>query len=181
MTAPAHRGMTARHTPKDPFTAGLLDLMPDLATRARNLSRGNPTRAEDLLQDTMTRALERRHLFDGTNLRGWLYTIMRNLSCDVARHDAQFVHHSADDDVISDAFHRRTAAPPAQEDAVMVAETLVFFGRLGPGRLAALTAVAFDEMTYEEASEALGINAGTLRSRISRGRRDLSEMCGVGS
>ncbi|MBV9827941.1 MAG: RNA polymerase sigma factor, partial [Alphaproteobacteria bacterium] len=60
--------------------------IPRLRRYARVLCRGNPARGDDLVQDTLMRALSKQHLWQpGTNLLGWLFTIMHNLNVNEVR------------------------------------------------------------------------------------------------
>lgn len=163
----------------DPFYAGIVAELPTLTRYAFRYVNGNRAAAQDLVQDTFVRAIERRHLFDGTNIGGWLHTILRNLACDSARRSARHTLVSVDDATKPDVPHQLPAVTPAQEDVVMVKETMRLFSRLTIERQRAVQACVFDELSYEEARTSLGINRGTLRSRVSRGRAQIAKLCGV--
>src|ERR671910_3830793 len=75
----SRNGPRPRCTPDPQTRQALLDVMPSLRAFAISLS-GNVDRADDLVQDTIVRALANAHRFEpGTNLNAWLFTILRNL------------------------------------------------------------------------------------------------------
>ncbi|PWR25408.1 sigma-70 family RNA polymerase sigma factor [Zavarzinia aquatilis] len=126
--------------------------------------------ADDLVQDALLRAFERRASFrpDGP-LRSWLLSILHNCFIDGRRRD--------------DARGRRDAAfvsdehsAPAQEHAVRLGQVAEAFLGLPAEQRAALHLVAVEGMSYAEAAAVLDIPAGTVMSRISRARAALRAM-----
>jgi RNA polymerase sigma factor (sigma-70 family) len=146
----------------------VIGLLGPLRRYARSLTR-NETQAEDLVQDTLVRAYERRASFrSGGNLRGWLLSILHNTFIDGRRrHMAELcrLEHAA---ALAD-----TAAPPEQESRVRLQQVQAAFMSLPDEQRAALHLVAIEGLSYQEAADALRIPVGTLMSRIGRARATL--------
>ena len=141
-----------------------------------------PADAEDLVQDTYLKAFRAAKQFTpGTNLRAWLFTILHN----TARN--RFRDLSRDHVVVdSDAVDRAVESPQGRAGDSVTPETLLLRDTLAPDLQAAIDALppAFreavwlrdvEEFSYAEIANMLSIPAGTVMSRISRGRRLLFE------
>jgi RNA polymerase sigma-70 factor (ECF subfamily) len=134
-----------------------------------------PADAEDLVQDTYLKAFRAADSFrPGTNLRAWLFTILHNTARNRARDRARD-HVSVDSDAVDRAIET-SAEPGATPESILLA------GTLAPELQAAIDALpeAFreavwlrdvEEFSYAEIASMLGVPAGTVMSRISRGRR----------
>jgi RNA polymerase sigma-70 factor (ECF subfamily) len=150
----------------------LVAAIPRLRRYARVLT-GEATRADDLVQETLARAWEKRRLWAaGTDLRAWLFTIMHNVFVNqraLARRDAQNV--SLDGDDGGPAW--QIPVRPAQQTRVELMEVLREVGRLPVDQRAVLILAAVEEMRYEEIAKALSIPVGTVMSRLSRAREKL--------
>ena len=151
----------------------LLAAIPRLRRYARVLT-GESTRADDLVQDTLARAWEKRALWRaGTDLRAWLFTVMHNVFINqraLARRDARNVSLDGDGE------HRdawQFSVLPNQLAHVELQETLVLFGQLPADQREVLMLAAVEEMRYEEIAAALDIPIGTVMSRLSRAREKL--------
>jgi RNA polymerase sigma-70 factor (ECF subfamily) len=139
---------------------------------ARSLSR-RPADAEDLVQDTLVRALQAIDGFDGAHPRAWLLTIMRN--AEINRHRRRRPELLDN----QDATFERLAATEGQDErtpeGLVVGET---FDTVVSEALAALPdrfrqaviLVDVHGLSYAEASEALGVPVGTIMSRLHRAR-----------
>lgn len=137
---------------------------------ARSLAR-NPVDAEDLVQDALVRAYERRSTFrPGANLRNWLLSIVHNTHIDRLR--AAFASKRTADDGLADT---EPSYPPGQENAVLLRQVKEAFLALPEDQREALHLVAVEELSYQEAADVLGIPVGTLMSRISRARARLRD------
>ncbi len=149
----------------------LIDEMGKLRKFALRLTK-NTHNAEDLLQSTLLRALEKKqHFHDGTNLFSWTSKIMFNLFVTGYRHKKRF-------DTQYDPAHYidRMSVGPTQEahvDLIAVGEGME---RLSPEHREALMLVAVHGMSYESAAKALHIPVGTVRSRLSRARNHLQNV-----
>lgn len=147
--------------------ADLVALLPNMRKFAFFLA-GTSGRAEDVVQDTMLRALENAHRFQvGTNLKAWVFTILRNTYFSELR-KTQGRFQSLDD---VDAFE--PAVPPSQEAHLEFGEFQRTFERLGARYRQALLLVGANGLTYEESAEMCGCPMGTMKSRVSRGRSEL--------
>lgn len=146
----------------------MLGQLPALRRYALSLTR-NPADAEDLVQDALLRAYERSGTFraDG-NLRGWLLSIVHNLFVDRRRsttsasgHEQEFVARMAD------------TLPAHQYDTLRLSQVRRAFDLLPVEQREALHLVTIEGLSYEEAATVLGVPAGTVMSRLSRGREAL--------
>ena len=145
--------------------------IPRLRRYARALTR-NRDRADDLVQDTLSRALEKEQLWQiGTNLRAWLFTIMHNQNVNNVRRD---VRESAAVDIewVS-ATLPATTDPSASRKMVELDRALA---RLPLGQRQVILLVGLEGMSYEDTAGILSIPVGTVRSRLSRGRDTLREL-----
>jgi RNA polymerase sigma-70 factor (ECF subfamily) len=156
--------------------AELVAAIPRLRRYARVLT-GNPTRADDLVQDTLARAWEKRGLWRaGSDLRAWLFTIMHNVFVNQrapARRDARNVSIDADED---GGAVWQIPVRATQSDRVELTEVLVHIGRLPVEQREVLILAAVEELSYEEIAAALAIPIGTVMSRLSRARDKLRRM-----
>ena len=146
--------------------------IPALRRYARALIR-DADRAEDLLQDSLERALSRSHLFlPSGNLRAWLFRIMRNIYLNGLREDSR----RGSSLELVDAVNLLTV-PPDQVSHVEVAETLAAFDMLSDECREALWLVVVEGFGYREAGRVLGVPTGTVLSRVARAREDLRTRC----
>ena len=134
--------------------------------------------AEDLVQDTYLKAFRSAHQFEaGTNLKAWLFTILHNTFRNNRRHDGR-----SPVDVDSEAVERAAGEGPADQSP----EQLLSRQTLDADLQAALDALPdtfrqavwlrdVEELSYAEIAKVLDVPIGTVMSRISRGRRALSE------
>jgi RNA polymerase sigma-70 factor (ECF subfamily) len=151
----------------------LVAAIPRLRRYARALT-GEVSRADDLVQDTLARAWEKRRLWQaGTDLRAWLFTVMHNVFVNqraLARRDARNV--SLDDDGEGGEVWQ-IAVRPGQQARVELVELLEHVGRLPAEQREVLLLAAVEEMKYEEIAVVLDIPVGTVMSRLSRAREKL--------
>ncbi|WP_372421416.1 sigma-70 family RNA polymerase sigma factor [Salinarimonas chemoclinalis] len=151
----------------------LLATTPHLRAYAVSLC-GSPDRADDLVQDTLLRALAKLDRFEpGTNLRAWLFTILRNLFFSEhrkRRHEVEDV----------DGMHsERLTALPAQQARLDLVDFRRALARLCPEQREALILVGAEGLTYEEAAGVCGVAVGTIKSRVHRARLRLSAHLGL--
>lgn len=149
----------------------IADEIPRLRRYARALLR-DATAADDLVQDTVERALGRIHLWKpGTNLRAWLFTILHNLHRNALRRRARAGRETALDD--ASELVAETSRP---DEGLRIRDLERALEALSDEQRAAVLLVGLEEMSYREASEILGIPAGTLMSRLARGRQRLKRL-----
>ncbi|WP_378943539.1 sigma-70 family RNA polymerase sigma factor [Mesorhizobium sp. ANAO-SY3R2] len=153
----------------DEKKAAILDEIPRLRRYARALLRDRDA-ADDLVQDCLERALVRLDNWrTEESPRKWLFTIMHHLFIDNMRKigrrgEASMLPIDADEAL---------ATPATQAESVASREIINALQAISPDRRAALVMVAIEGFSYAEAATMLGIPAGTLMSRISRGREEL--------
>lgn len=153
--------------PRAEFHAAL----PRLRRYARVLTR-DVHRADDLVQDTLARAWEKRQLWRaGSDLRAWLFTIMHNM------HLNQFATRQRDNALVSldddeAASGGGISIRATQFDHVATAEVLAQITALPIGQREVLV-LAAEGLSYEEIARVLGIPMGTVMSRLSRAREKL--------
>jgi RNA polymerase sigma factor (sigma-70 family) len=142
-------------------------LIPALRRYAYALMRDHAA-ADDLVQDTLERALSRwtSRRPDG-ELRAWLFTILRNLHIDAHRQGQRRGAHVE----IDLADHRETAA--RQEMALEARDVLAALEQLPEEQKSLLLLIGVEDFSYEEAARILGVPIGTVMSRLSRARQKL--------
>jgi RNA polymerase sigma-70 factor (ECF subfamily) len=155
----------------------LVAAIPRLRRYARVLT-GDAIRADDLVQDTLARAWEKRRLWrEGSDLRAWLFTIMHNVHVNqvaLARRDAANV--SLDADTSTSAW--QPPVRPNQLERVELLEIVEQMGRLSGDQREVLMLAAVEEMRYEDIAVVLSIPIGTVMSRLSRAREKLRRLLG---
>ena len=147
----------------------LVGEIPYLRRFARGLARDR-SRADDLVQECVERALTREHLYDPSrNLRTWLFTILRNLYLNKIRDERARP-------VVSEAkFDELLAAPPggSQFDVVLARQVLTAMEALSVEHREVLLLVAVEGLSYRETAEIIGTPTGTVMSRLARAREQL--------
>ena len=144
--------------------------LPGLRAFALALTR-SPDEADDLVQDTVEKAWSHFNSFTpGTNLRGWLCTILRNTYYSGLRKRWREV---SDSDGI---FVGRLLILPSHDGALAMREFMVAFSQLTSDHRAVVSLVGVLGFSYEEASAALSLPIGTVKSRVSRARAILAEL-----
>ena len=148
--------------------------IPRLRRYARALT-GDRSAADDLVQDTLERALSRFHLWrQGSDLRAWLFTIMHNIYVNQTRSRMRHPHETLDEPS-ADALQARE---PDWGELRDIDDAL---SRLPGEQRAVLLLVGLEQFTYEEAAQVLDIPLGTVMSRLSRGRERLRLLLDVGA
>ena len=144
-------------------------VIPSLRRYARTFVR-DAAAADDLVQDTLERAISRWHLrrSDGET-RTWLFTILHNLAVNHLRRSARRGRELP----LDDAGESDVAVPPTQEDALRHEEVLAAVGQLPDDQRGVLLLVSIEDVSYAEAARILDIPIGTVMSRLSRARARL--------
>jgi len=155
--------------PVDNFTDSLLVVVPALRAYAISMVR-SMDRADDLVQETLLKAWTNRHRYEeGTNLRGWLFTILRNTLFSQYRKRKSEVEDP-------DGKWEATLSTPASQDGHMDLDDFkVALAELPSEQRDALILVGGSGFTYEEAAEICGCAVGTIKSRVNRARGRLEE------
>lgn len=155
--------------PSDPKEE-LVTHLPALRAFALSLTR-NATLADDLVQDTVVRAWTNFDKFHaGTNLRAWLFTILRNIFYSGRRRAVREVED------VDGHFAATLTEQPAHDGRLEMAEFLRIFATLPDEQREALALVGAAGFTYEEAAETCGVAVGTIKSRANRARARLAEL-----
>lgn len=153
------------------FNDDLTALLPRLWRYAMVKCR-NPDRANDLVQATCERALSRRHQFQpGTRLDAWTITIMQSIWKNDLRRDA--IRRGEGFVDVEHAGLVDTSEPA--EGKIFLTEVLNAVDQLPEAQKDAVYLVYVEGLSYEEAAAALDIPAGTLTSRLVRGRVKIAE------
>lgn len=142
--------------------------IPQLRRYAMALSH-NPVAADDLVQESVTRALAKAELFNcGTNLRAWLFTIMHNVHISNMRRN-RHIGAPIDPDIAAATL----STQPNQEEP-LVLKALERAMQIIPDRQrVAVILAGVEGMSYNEISDLLDVPVGTVKSRVSRGREAL--------
>jgi RNA polymerase sigma-70 factor (ECF subfamily) len=147
--------------------------IPRLRRYARALTR-DLSRADDLVQSCLTRAIAKQHLWQyGTDLRAWLFTILHNQYVNDVRRSAR-EGNSVELDEASMLAVASNAIPSLQLRDLEIA-----MGKLQPEQRQVILLVGLEGMAYEEVAAILGVPVGTVRSRLSRGRDQLRLLMGM--
>src|SRR6185503_10457699 len=156
------------------FNHLLEEQIPRLRRYARALTR-NIERADDLVQDTLVRALAKQHLWQaGTNLRAWLFTLMHNQHVnDVRRANREGVNVDVDD--VAAVLVANTDPTSSRQ----LRELERGLARLPLEQRESILLVGLEGLRYDEAAAILGVPIGTVRSRLSRGREALRKLMGM--
>lgn len=155
------------------FAFEMLNSIPSLSARARCLCR-NQADAQDLVQETLTRALSHVDQFEiGTNLRAWLHQILFHQFVSRRRRQirervslARLALESNTRDGDREANAARERLSPRLESALQ---------ELPPKIGEVIRKVDIEELSYREVAEQMSIPIGTVMSRLFRGRRRLAE------
>jgi RNA polymerase sigma-70 factor (ECF subfamily) len=154
---------------QDPIRVAVVTEIPHLRRYARALLR-DASRADDLVQDCLERALGRLHLFQpGTNLRSWLFAVLHNLFISQRRTDARRrVEPMADPP--------SPAVEPAQQARLEARDLGNALAVLPEEQRVVVLLVGLEDLSYREAADVLGVPIGTVMSRLSRGREKLRQL-----
>lgn len=149
-------------------------LIPTLRRYAYALVRDHDV-ADDLVQDTLERALSRWSLrrTDG-DLRAWLFTILRNLHVSALRQNQRRGAHVELDEATTPS----TAAQ--QESGMEMQDVLTALDQLPEEQKSLLLLIGVEDLSYDDAARVMGVPMGTVMSRLSRGRQRLRALMETG-
>lgn len=148
------------------FHADLKTVLPRLRVYALSLTRDGH-RADDLVQDTVVKALAGRNSFRaGTNFPAWLFRIQRNEFISGLRRLRPTVR-------FEDSIAYELSCRPNQENGLIMREFIAAFGLLASYQREALLLAVLEGWSYERIAAFTGVSVGTVKSRVSRGRATL--------
>jgi RNA polymerase sigma-70 factor (ECF subfamily) len=147
----------------------LVGEVPNLRAFARSLALNHAV-ADDLVQETILKAWSNLDSYQrGTNLRAWLFTILRNTFISLKRKYKREVEDA------EGAHAARVVQIPEQEGAIALAEFRRALSSLPIEQREAIVLVGAEGFTYDEAAKICGCAIGTVKSRVNRARKSLSE------
>lgn len=154
------------------FAAELTGFIPILRGYARSLSL-NHADADDLVQETLLRALSNRENFEeGTNLKAWLFTILRNIRLSRFRKTSREVEDP-------DGAHAASiAAPAAQEARIQINEVERALSLLPDEQREAVMLIGASGFSYDEAARITDASVDAIKKRVSRARAALAGALG---
>jgi RNA polymerase sigma-70 factor, ECF subfamily len=178
----ATTGLSTNRTTKDraaPLQPSVREAMlaatPSLRAFAISLS-GNVDRADDLVQETLLRAIANIDLFQpGTNMSAWLFTILRNLFRSEYRKRRREVEDT------DGSYVGSLKSPPQQHSRVEFEEFRGALAKLLPDQREALILVGASGFSYGEAAAISESAVGTIKSRVHRARKRLVELLSIDS
>ncbi len=148
----------------------LLAATPNLRAFAVSLT-GSFDRADDLVQDTLLRALSHIDRFErGTNLNAWLFTILRNLF------HSEYRKRRREVEDVDGSYAGRLKVQPEQGSRLDFEDFRTALDKLPHDQREALLLVGASGFSYEQAAEICGCAVGTIKSRVNRARNRLAEL-----
>jgi RNA polymerase sigma-70 factor, ECF subfamily len=148
----------------------MLAAVPSLRAFAISLS-GNIDRADDLVQETLLRAIANIDSFQpGTNMSAWMFTILRNLFRSEYRKRRREVEDT------DGSYAESLKSHPEQGSRLEFQEFRAALGKLPPDQREALILVGASGFSYEEAAHICGCAVGTIKSRVNRARSKLAAL-----
>ncbi len=151
----------------------LVEHLPAMRAFAISLTR-NGSVADDMVQDTLVKAWTNIDKFEpGTNMRAWLFTILRNTYYSSRRKTNREV--SDVDGVFTD----NLAEKPAHDGHLQMQDFRAALAKLNVEQREALLLIGASGFSYEEAAEMCGVAVGTIKSRTNRARAQLAKLMGL--
>jgi RNA polymerase sigma-70 factor (ECF subfamily) len=151
----------------------VLAAVPSLRAFAISLC-GNVDRADDLVQETLARALAHIDSFEpGSNMPAWLFTILRNLFRSEYRKRRREVEDA------DGSYAQSLKSQPEQPGRIEFQEFRAALAKLPPDQREALILVGASGFSYEEAATICGCAVGTIKSRVNRARARLADMLAI--
>jgi RNA polymerase sigma-70 factor (ECF subfamily) len=146
--------------------------IPRLRRYSRALARGDIARADDLVQNCLTRAVSKQDLWQrGSDLRAWLFTILHNQYVNDVRRSAR-EGTKIDVEEVAPIL----PVPPNAMPSLELRDLEIAMGKLPHEQRQVILLAGLEGMSYEEIASILQIPVGTVRSRISRGRDQLRRL-----
>ncbi|HTO82908.1 MAG TPA: sigma-70 family RNA polymerase sigma factor [Methylomirabilota bacterium] len=149
----------------------LSDQLPGIRRYARRISRDQAD-ADDLVQECLTRALSRRHVWgEVRDVRAYLFAMLRHTHVDLAFRNRADVVMSSLEEVAIDL-----PCGPTQQQALLLRDLGRSLAALSSERRLVLLLVGLEGMSYREVADAIGVPIGTVMSRLARARDTLRQL-----
>src|ERR687890_2209563 len=159
--------------PEPALRDAMLAAVPSLRAFAISLS-GNIDRADDLVQETLLRAIANIDSFQpGTNMSAWMFTILRNLFRSEYRKRRREVEDT------DGSYAESLKSHPEQNSRLEFQEFRAALAKLPPDQREALILVGASGFSYEEAASICDCAVGTIKSRVNRARIRLASLLNV--
>jgi len=157
----------------DDLQAQLAALVPNLRAFARSLC-GAADQADDLVQETLVKAWKSRASFDmGSNLKAWLFTILRNTYLsELRKRKYEVQDHNGE-------MAQQLSVKDGQSGHMDLVDFSKAFALLTPEQREALILIGAEGFSYDDAALMCGCAVGTMKSRVNRARGKLAELMGV--
>jgi RNA polymerase sigma-70 factor, ECF subfamily len=153
------------------FREDILEVVPHLRAFARSLTGGDVHFADDLVQDTVVNALQAQSQFEeGSNLKAWLFTILRN------RFRSVIARKHVKSEIGDEDLERLSVVPAYQESKLEVMAFKQAFKQLSPAHREVLVLAVIQGYSYDKIAELCGCEVGTVKSRVNRARNLLKKM-----
>jgi RNA polymerase sigma-70 factor, ECF subfamily len=150
----------------------IIACIPHLRSFAISLC-GNKERGDDLVQETLLRALTKISTFEeGTNLKAWLFTILRNKFYSEFRKTRREVQDT------EGVYSNQLYTLQSQDSHMELSDLQNALKRLSDDQREALLMISVQRMSYEEVAEICKCQVGTVKSRVNRARNSLADMLG---
>ena len=153
------------------FREDILEVVPHLRAFARSLTGGDVHFADDLVQDTVVNALQAQSQFEeGSNLKAWLFTILRN------RFRSVIARKHVKSEIGDEDLERLSTVPAHQESRLEVMAFKQAFMQLSAAHREVLILAVIHGYPYERIASICGCEVGTVKSRVNRARNLLKKM-----
>lgn len=153
----------------------IVEVIPNLRAFSRSLV-SNPSQADDLVQGALARALSNLDKFEeGTNLRAWMFTILRNLYYSELRKRKREVEDA------DGGYAETLSTQPNQIAAMELRDFRTALAQLPDEQREALILIGASGFSYEDAAEICECAVGTMKSRVNRARARLSDLLQMNS
>jgi RNA polymerase sigma factor (sigma-70 family) len=173
---PTRRRLLGHSESDAEFSASLATVIPLLRAFSRSMLRNNRDLAEDLTQEALAKAWRSRRSFEqGSNLRAWIFRILRNEFC--SHHRRAWRQTSVDPELLE----RIPSAPNEQNWAAELSDMVRALSHLPEPQREAVLLVGAGGFSYEEASLICNVALGTMKTRVFRGRAALKVLLDGGA
>lgn len=161
--------------PSAQFQAELTKLLPNLRAFARSLTRSGD-QADDLVQEALMKAWRNWEQFaPGSNLKAWMFTILRNAYLSERRKRKNEVQD------VDGEYSAQMSVKAEQPGHMDMMDFQSAFAQLLPEHKEALILIGAEGFSYEEAALMCGCAVGTMKSRVNRARNKLAQIMGLDS